>query len=83
MRQTKPFDGARDRVKVDQKDLDEHRNNQPSWCQFRTGGGFRTDDEQNRCADACVKSNITHAHRAAAREQETQSLKEALKILES
>ena len=43
-RQTKPFDRARDRVKVDQKDLDEHRNNQPSWCQFRTGGGFRTDD---------------------------------------
>ena len=71
-RQTKPFDGARDRVKVDQKDLDEHRNNQPSWCQFRTGGGFRTDDERNRCADACVNSGITHADRTGAREQEIQ-----------
>ena len=50
----------------DQKDLDEHRNNQHSWCQFRTGGGFRTDDEQNRCADASVNSNITHADRTAA-----------------
>ena len=70
-------------MKADQKDLDEHRNNQPSWCQFRTGGEFRTDDERNRCADACVNSGITHADRAAAREQEIQSLKEALKILES
>jgi len=31
----------------------------------------------------CVNSGITHADRAAAREQEIQSLKEALKILES
>ena len=58
--QTKPFDGARDRVKVDQKDLDEHRNNQPSWCQFRTGGGFRTDDEQNRCPDAPPDTTTQH-----------------------
>ena len=40
-------------------------------------------DEQNRCANACVNSGITHADRTAAREQEIQSLKEALKILES
>ena len=38
---------------------------------------------RNRCADACVNSGITHADRTAAREQEIQSLKEALKILES
>ena len=41
------------------------------------------DDERNRCADTCVNSGITHADRTAAREQEIQSLKEALKILES
>ena len=33
----KPFDEAWDRVKVDQKDLDEHRNSWPSWRQSRTG----------------------------------------------
>ena len=43
-RQTKPFDGAWDRVKVDQMDLDEHRNSWPSWRQSRTGEELTTDD---------------------------------------
>ena len=30
-RQSKPLDEAWDRVKVDQKDLDEHRNRWPFW----------------------------------------------------
>ena len=31
----------------------ERTQEQPaSWCQFRTGGEFRTDDERNRFADA-------------------------------
>ena len=41
-RQTKPFDGAWDLAKVDQKDLDERRNSLPSWRQSRTEP--RTDD---------------------------------------
>ena len=51
-RQTKPFDGAWGRAKVDQKDLDEHRNSWPSWRQFRPGEERRTDDERERCGDS-------------------------------
>ena len=46
----------------------------------------RRIQDRRRTKSVCrrfVNSNITHADRAAAREQEIQSLKEALKILES
>ena len=43
-RQTKPFDGGWDWVEVDQKDLDEHRNNWPLWRQTRTGEELMTDE---------------------------------------
>ena len=42
-RQTK-FDGAWERVKVDQKDLDEHSNSWPSWSQSRTGEELMTNE---------------------------------------
>ena len=43
------FDGAWDRAKVHQKDLDERRNSWPSWRQSHTGNELRTDDERDRC----------------------------------
>ena len=55
-------------------------------CKGRPEGSGRTLEQpallvsnSEQCADACVNYNITHADRTAAREQEIQSSKEALR----
>ena len=70
-------------MKVDQKDLGRTQKTTSPLGDNSEQEEDSGQTNENRCADACVNSGITRADRTAAREQEIQSLKEALKILES
>ena len=54
--EAKPFDEAWDRAKVDQKDLDEHRNSWPSWRQSRNDNAWRVSIGERELIAGCSKT---------------------------